>query len=84
MGAVRATTPCGTVGPAFEYDIALSYAREDIAIADAIAAGLENAGVRVFYDRHEQASLWGTRLDARLLEIYTERARVRVVLASRH
>ena len=84
INTVRATTPCGTVGPAFEYDIALSYAREDIAIADAIAAGLENAGVRVFYDRHEQASLWGTRLDARLLEIYTERARFMVVLASRH
>ena len=84
VGATRATTPCGTVGPAFEYDIAISYAREDIAIADALANGLREAGVRVFYDRHEQASLWGTRLDARLVEIYAERARFMVVLASRH
>src|ERR1700730_12074365 len=41
-----------------EFDVALSFAGEDRQVAESLANDLVEFGVRVFYDRHEQASLW--------------------------
>src|ERR1035437_6451672 len=45
-----------------EFDIALSFAGEDREVVDVLAALLKERGVRVFYDKYEQAQLWGTDL----------------------
>jgi hypothetical protein len=44
------------------YDVALSFAGEDRAYVEAVADGLRQSGVRVFYDAYEEASLWGKDL----------------------
>jgi WD40 repeat protein len=67
-----------------DYDVALSFAGEDRAYAQEVAAALVAAGFRVFYDRYETASLWGKNLYEHLREIYSSRTRFVVILASRH
>lgn len=67
-----------------EYDVALSFASEDRDHAEALAACLTTRGVRVFYDRYEQAELWGKDLYVHLHSIYSERARFCVMLVSTH
>jgi len=66
------------------YDIALSFAGEDRAYVDAIAAQLEAANVSVFYDRNEEASLWGKDLIEHLDLVYRKRSRYCVVFVSRY
>jgi hypothetical protein len=56
------------------YDVALSFAGEDRAHARAIAELLRAAGVKVFFDEYEQATLWGMNLYTHLSEIYTNKA----------
>ena len=59
------------VGRAVErYDIALSFAGENRAYVEEVAAGLKAAGVSVFYDAFETANLWGKNLIDHLAEIY--------------
>jgi hypothetical protein len=68
-----------------DYDVAISFAGEDRAHAQALADMLANEfGLGVFYDDFEQAKLWGAFLPERLLEIYRDRARACVVFISRH
>jgi len=46
----------------FDYDVALSYAGEDRAYVEQIAAQLRQEGIRVFYDEYAAAELWGNDL----------------------
>jgi len=66
----------------FEYDVAISFAGEERAEADAIAACLTNAGIKVFYDDHERANLWGKNLYDHLAEVYQNRAGYCLMLVS--
>jgi len=66
----------------FEYDIALSFAGEDRAIVDELAATLAEEGVRVFYDNYEKAQLWGKDLYQHLQIVYKDRARYCIVFVS--
>jgi hypothetical protein len=43
-----------------KYHVALSFAGEDRAYVDGVAAKLHASGVKVFYDRYEEVALWGT------------------------
>jgi len=43
----------------FRYDVAISFAGPDRALAEELARYLASWGVRVFYDRYEEAALWG-------------------------
>lgn len=54
----------------FNYDIALSYAREDENQVDQVANLLLKNNVKVFYDKFEQANLWGKDLHAYLTDVY--------------
>src|SRR5262249_44725376 len=54
-----------------KYDIALSFAGEDRAYVEEVAAGLKSAGVSVFYDGFEKANLWGKNLIDHLADIYS-------------
>ena len=68
-----------------EYDIAISFAGEDRAHAEALADFLTNEfKFHVFYDDYEQAKLWGSFLPEKLLSIYRDKARACVVLISEH
>lgn len=57
------------------YDVALSFAGEDRALAESIALEMKRRGVAVFYDRLEQADLWGKDLYQHLTDIYKRRAK---------
>lgn len=69
---------------AFDYDVALSFAGEDRPQAEAIASLLIKRGVRVFYDKHEQADLWGKDLYTHLIEVYQKKARYCLMFLSEH
>jgi|GEM_PF-4535638 len=66
----------------FEYDVAISFAGEQRPEAEAIAACLRSTGVKVFYDRYEQANLWGKDLYEHLSDIYNKKARYCLMLVS--
>jgi TIR domain len=66
----------------FEYDVAISFAGEQRAEAEAIADCLKSAGVNVFYDRYEQADLWGKNLYEHLSDVYQKKARYCLMLVS--
>jgi hypothetical protein len=71
-----------TVTPAPYYDIALSFAGEDRALAERIERTVSNAGYRVFYDVWQQHELWGEDLYAYLHDIYRDAARFCVIFIS--
>ncbi|MCG8546680.1 MAG: TIR domain-containing protein [Alphaproteobacteria bacterium] len=64
------------------YDVALSFAGEDRAYVEQVAVALDAAGVHVFYDRLEEANLWGKDLYSYLDEIYRRKARYCIVFIS--
>ena len=58
----------------FDYDVAISFAGEQRTEAEAIADRLKASDIRVFYDRYEQADLWGKNLYEHLSDIYQKKA----------
>lgn len=66
----------------YEYDVALSFAGEDRAVAEDLAASLMEEGVRVFYDAHEKAELWGKDLYQYLQSVYRDKAAYCVIFVS--
>jgi len=66
------------------YDVAISFAGEDRPIAQQLAESLRAKNVTVFYDRFEQADLWGKNLYDHLSMIYKDSARYCVMLLSEH
>jgi len=67
-----------------DFDVALSFAGEDRAYVEEVAATLRTMGLRVFYDKYEVVSLWGKDLYSHLTEIYSQRTRYTVVFISKH
>jgi len=65
-----------------EYEIVLSFAGEERALANQIAERLSRRGISVFYDDFERASLWGKNLYEYLTDIYQNRGRYCVLLLS--
>jgi hypothetical protein len=78
----KAGREIATRGPLYSYDVALSYAGEDSDYVSQVAACLRGLGVRLFFDKFEEANLWGTNLYTELDEIYRERALCCVVFLS--
>jgi len=68
----------------YDFDIALSFAGEDREFVAAVAAGLSDAGIRVFYDEYEKVTLWGKDLYTHLTDVYCKRARYTLLFASKH
>lgn len=68
----------------FDYDVALSFAGEDRAIAQAIAEGLHSRKIRVFYDEFEESNLWGKNLYDHLADVYSRRAAFCLMILSRN
>ncbi len=65
-----------------KYHVGLSFAGEDRDYVEAVAAKLQQAGVRVFYDRFEETRLWGKNLYEYLSDIYRTRAFYTVIFVS--
>ncbi len=65
-----------------EYEVALSFAGEDRDFVRDVAERLVSAGVRVFYDDHEKAVLWGKDLYTHLRGVYEQKAQYTVVFIS--
>lgn len=63
-------------------DVCLSFAGEDRQYVERVAEALRGLGVKVFYDKYEQASLWGKDLYQHLDEVYRKRAAFCVVFIS--
>ena len=72
------------LAPRKDYDVTLSFAGEDRAYVEKVAAALYALGIRVFYDRYEQVDLWGKDLYTHLDDVYRKRASFCVVFISRH
>ena len=67
-----------------KYEIALSFAGEDRACAEALATTLRNLAVSVFYDGFEKADLWGKNLYEHLSDLYQNQASYCVMFLSKH
>jgi hypothetical protein len=70
--------------PTERYDVALSFAGEDRGYVEQVANGLREIGISVFYDRFEEARLWGEDLYVHLTDVYSKRARYTVMFISQH
>lgn len=70
--------------PEMEFDVALSFAGEDRGYVEKTADVLRRMGLRVFYDKYEQVSLWGKNLYDHLSLIYGKTSRFTVIFVSQH
>jgi hypothetical protein len=68
----------------YEYDLVLSFAGEDRKVVENLYNTLIRSRVKVFYDKAEQASLWGKDLYQHLQTIYRDKARFCVVFISKN
>lgn len=70
----------------FEYDIALSFASEDRAIAEEFARLLTSKGIKAFLDEYNDTNseMWGKDVVAHLVNLYDRKAYYCVLLISRH
>ena len=65
------------------YDVALSFAGENRAYVEQVAEAIKRAGVKVFYDKFESATLWGKNLVDHLANIYQHQSRFVVMFISK-
>lgn len=66
------------------YDVALSFSGRDRRFAKRLAEELGQRGISVFYDKYEQANLWGKNLYDHLDAVYSRQSRYCVIIVSRH
>lgn len=68
----------------FEYDIALSFAGEDRPYVEKVAKILKDKSVNIFYDKYEEATLWGKDLYEHLQDVYKNKAKYCVMFISKY
>jgi hypothetical protein len=68
----------------FEYDVALSFAREDRPIAEELTQLLRNKQLTVFQDEYTSDKNWENDLVNHLVNLYNRKAVYCVLLISRH
>lgn len=68
----------------FEFDVALSFAGEDRAYVEKVAAYLKKMGYSVFYDKYEKVTLWGKDLFEHLSKVYYELSTFTIMFISKH
>ncbi len=69
---------------AYEYDVALSFAKEDDRYVKKVAEALADTDLRVFYANNEIVDLWGKNLYSYLNDIYRKKARYSVLFLSKY
>ena len=65
-----------------KYQVALSFAGEQRAYVEQVAAELKSRGVRLFYDQNEVVELWGNHLSEKLHEVYERHSEAVVLFIS--
>ena len=68
----------------YKYEVALSFAGEDRSSADAVAKGLRDAGINIFYDDFYAEELWGEDLAVKLREVYHSSSQFCIMIISEH
>lgn len=68
----------------FEYDVALSFASEDRAVAEKFANLLSNKSIKNFLDEVQAGALWGKDMLDHLVNIYSRKARYCVMFISQY
>jgi len=68
----------------YRYEVAISFAGEDRAFAEACAKGLRGAGIEVFYDDFYAADLWGKDLSVEFLKVFFDSSRFCIMIISQH
>lgn len=66
-----------------KWDLAISFAGEDRAVANEVSEKLKADGVNVFYDSYNEADLWGKDLYEYLTDIYRNKAKYCIMLISK-
>jgi len=66
-----------------KFDIALSFAGEQREYVDQVANILNQKGISTFYDKFEEANLWGKNLYDYLSDIYMNQARYTIIFISK-
>lgn len=66
----------------FKFDVALSFAEEQRAFVENVAAYLRAKGIRIFYDNDKRVHTWGKDLQHHLDHIYREGAQFCVMFIS--
>jgi hypothetical protein len=69
---------------AFEYDVAISFAEANKAIAEELADKLKDKNIRVFFDEYRSTDLWGQDVVDHFVNLYARKARYCVLLISQH
>ena len=72
-----------SVSGKYPFDIAISFAGEDRAVAMQLFELLKARNITVFYDFNEQANLWGKDLIEHLTDVYSNKARYCLMLISK-
>lgn len=67
-----------------DYDVALSFAGEDREYVEQVANILHQLGIKVFYDKYEEANLWGKDLYTHLDDVYQRKSEYCVIFISKH
>lgn len=65
-----------------EFDIALSFAGEDREYVEQVATILKDKGISLFYDKFEEANLWGKNLYDYLSDVYRNKALYTIMFIS--
>lgn len=68
----------------FEYDVAFSFAGEDRQFVEIVAMILKEKGVRIFYDKFEEANLWGKDLVIHFDVLYSKKAKYCIPFISKY
>jgi hypothetical protein len=68
----------------FEYDVALSFASEDRAVAEEFANLLSDKSIKNFLDEYQAGALWGKDMLDHLVNIYSRKARYCVMFISQY
>lgn len=66
------------------YEVVLSFAGEEREYVEKVAEILKHNSVNLFYDKYEEASLWGKELTEHLDKVYRGSARYCVIFISKH
>jgi hypothetical protein len=77
-GPTRVDHPTGP-----EFHVALSFAGEDREYVEKTAERLKLMGIRVFYDKYEQVTLWGKNLYDHLSNVYGKMSMYTVIFISK-
>ncbi len=68
----------------YKYDVAISFAEEDLSIAEQIAESCSEIGLKPYFYKDEDSENWGEDLFGTLMDRYRDAAKFALVLISKH